>query len=45
MGTVDKIVDNVDDPESMTSAASATSSVTANAAQMPPDNQVSYQLK
>jgi hypothetical protein len=40
LGTMDKIVGGVDDPKSMIMAASATDSVTANANQMPPNNQV-----
>jgi hypothetical protein len=40
LGTMDKIVDAVDDPNSMIMAASATDSVTSNPDQMPTSNQV-----
>ncbi len=40
LGTMDKIVDAVDDPNSMMLAASATDSVTSNSDQMPTSNQV-----
>jgi len=41
LGTVDKIVNAVDDPDSFLSAADMTASVTSNGAQMPAGNQES----
>ena len=39
LGTMDKIVDGVDDIESVSAAAGATASVASNPDQMPADNQ------